>query len=233
MPQPFLIKICGIANVPDALHAVAMGADAIGLNFYSRSLRSIDQDAGEKICKALRGLPNPPQMVGVFVNETPENILSIAERLRLDYVQLHGDEDPELALKLRPFTILRAIRIARGNELQSLPEFGRWLKVGVELFLLDAISVAGYGGTGKTVEWKTIPQLRRQLAAYGSPRLILAGGLVPVNVEEAIGQAFPDAVDVASGVEALPGKKDHALVKTFIENAQRALEIASKVHSKT
>ncbi|MEQ1903906.1 MAG: phosphoribosylanthranilate isomerase [Pirellulaceae bacterium] len=232
MPHPFSIKICGIANVPDALQAVAMGADAIGLNFYPRSLRSIDFDTASKICEALRELPKPPQIVGVFVNEAAESILAIAERLRLDYVQLHGDEDPELTDGLRPFSIIRAIRLARGNELRSLTEFGRWHKNGVRLFLLDALAESGYGGTGKTVEWKTIPQLRRQLAEYGSPRIILAGGLVPNNVEEAIGQALPDAIDVASGVESLPGKKDHALLKTFIENSKRGFETASRVKHK-
>ena len=233
MSDPFSIKICGIANVPDALKAVTLGADAIGLNFYPRSLRSIDRDTGAKICQALRETEKPPQIVGVFVNETAENILSVAERLRLDWIQLHGDEDPELALKLRPFSIVRAVRLACGSNSQTLPEFTRWLKVGVELFLLDACSEAGYGGTGKTIDWDSIPQLRRQVAEYGSPRFVLAGGLIPDNVAEAINRALPDAIDVASGVESLPGKKDNALLAAFIGNAQPALKLASIANRRT
>ncbi len=228
MPRNFLIKICGIANVPDALQAVALGADAIGLNFYSRSLRSIDIETGAKICEVLRELPNPPQIVGVFVNEAAEDVLAIAQRLRLDFVQLHGDEPPELVRQLKPFSVIRAIRLAGGHPIGQLSEFAKWQDVGVQHFLLDAFSATGYGGTGKTVDWSAISQIREHLEKSGALRLIVAGGLVPTNVAEAIKVAFPDAVDVASGVEGLPGKKDHTLLKSFIENAKRAFELGTR-----
>lgn len=195
-----LVKICGLTDTADALHAADCGADAIGLVFYGRSPRCVTREVARTICAAL-----PPFVtrVGLFVNAAPETIRQTVADCGLDAVQLHGDEAPEQS----DYSPLRTIKALRVRDAQSL--------VGHEAFqtstlLLDAWTPDAYGGTGESFNWDLA-------AAVASVRpVILAGGLTSGNVEEAIERVCPYAVDVSSGVESAPGQKDFAKVAAFI-----------------
>lgn len=215
----FRIKICGVTNIEDAQAAVDAGADAIGLNFYVRSPRHISAQAAQYIAEELKG---DVQRVGVFVNAPADDIREICKVARIDAVQLHGDEPPEFLSSLKhDLKIIRARRLdARGiaaveDDLQACANASGSPPSAV---LIDAAAAGQYGGTGTTVDW-------RQLAGHESMLsvpLILAGGLTPDNVADAIRIVRPQAVDVASGVEASPGKKDRAKVRDFIAAAREA-----------
>ncbi|OHB29395.1 MAG: N-(5'-phosphoribosyl)anthranilate isomerase [Desulfuromonadaceae bacterium GWC2_58_13] len=201
------IKICGITCIEDALHAAACGADALGLVFYAKSPRAVSPDRARRIVAAL-----PPLVttVGLFVNESPENIRQIVETCGLDVIQLHGDEGPEQCL-YPPRRVLKALRVQGEQSLVGLDGYQ------VSALLLDAWRPDSYGGTGHVCDW----QLAARVAA--ERRVILAGGLTPENVSEAIGQVHPYGVDVSSGVESAPGRKDPERVEAFIRNARAAL----------
>jgi phosphoribosylanthranilate isomerase len=193
------VKICGITNWTDARRAVEAGAQFLGFNFYRPSPRYIQAAAARRI---IRRLPDGIAAVGVFVNEPEANMLTIARRVGLDYLQLHGDEPPEQVARLkREIPVIKAVRVRDSFRPKQLDSFGR-----ASAILLDGFDVRRHGGTGKTFNWN----LAR--GSNGSRRIFLAGGLTPENVAEAIRVARPYAVDVCSGVEARPGKKDPARI---------------------
>ncbi len=213
----FRVKICGLTNVTDALAATEAGADAIGLNCYPASRRYCPLDRSSEIAAAV---PTRVRKVGVFVNATTEQIRAAVDALRLDLVQVHGDESPEFLQSLRPLAVIKAFRLA--EDYSQVSDYLRQchrLGCTPRMVLVDAHSASEYGGTGATVDWQTLNQHRREFA--GVP-LVLAGGLTPDNVAAAIEAARPWAVDTASGVEASPGQKSAEKVRAFVEAAVQA-----------
>jgi phosphoribosylanthranilate isomerase len=193
------VKICGITNWTDARRAVESGVQFLGFNFYRPSPRYIRPALARRI---IRRLPERIAVVGVFVNESEATMLAIAQRVGLDYLQLHGDEPPEQVARLKQkIPVIKAIRVRDSFRLRQLDSFGR-----ASAILLDGFDPRHHGGTGKTFNWS----LAR--GSNGSRRIFLAGGLTPENVAEAIRVAHPYAVDVCSGVEARPGRKDPARI---------------------
>lgn len=214
----FHVKICGVTTVDDARMIADNGADAIGLNFYKRSPRFIEDETAEQIVNAI---PTTVRRIGVFVNEPAEEIRRRAELLKLDAIQLHGDEEPEDLKELPGLKIIRAFRV--GDSLDPVEKFlsrAKELSQSVEMLLVDSRRTGEYGGTGMTADWQL---LAGHTAHPHWPPLALAGGLTADNVAEAINRVRPAAVDTASGVESLPGIKDPDQVKRFIQAAKSAL----------
>jgi phosphoribosylanthranilate isomerase len=204
------VKICGITNLADAKAAIDLGADALGFNFYEKSVRNISPADAYKI---VRKLPKEIETVGVFVNWSPEAVIALARAVDLDAVQLHGDETAETArYAANYFDVTKAMRVGKGFRLASLRPF----QSSVRAFLFDADKAGQFGGTGHRADWSIA---RRAAKTH---RIILAGGLTPENVAEAIGYVSPYAVDVASGVESRPGKKDRAKLRAFFSEVARA-----------
>ncbi len=197
------VKICGLTRLEDALLAVRLGADALGFNFWPGSKRIVDPDAARAIVDLL---PPLVSAVGVFVNQPPTEVLATAARSGIGAVQLHGDE-PYEDCNGYPIPAIKALRVA-GPE--SLAEMHRYR---VKAFLLDAPS-PGYGGSGATFDWSVARAAAEQVP------VLLAGGLTPDNVADAIRAVRPFAVDVASGVERAPGQKDPDKLARFIERAK-------------
>jgi phosphoribosylanthranilate isomerase len=202
------VKICGITTTEDAELCVAAGADAIGLNFYPASPRSIDAERARAIVAAVGGRA---LTVGVFVDSTEAEIEALRSQTGIDCVQLHGDESPELLTHFLPHAF-KALRVRGPKTLELARRFG-----GRHL-LLDAYVPGESGGTGKTFEWSLATELARER------HITLAGGLEPGNVAAAIAQVRPFCVDVASGVERAPGCKDAERVHAFIRNAKAAAQ---------
>jgi len=200
------IKICGLTRLEDALAAVRLGADALGFNFWPGSKRYIPPGKAREI---IRALPPLVTTVGVFVDPSHEEASAAAALSGVQVLQLHGDEPPALCRSFR-LPVVKGLRVAGPEALDALDAYP-----GVAAFLLDAAS-AGYGGSGKTFDWS----LARAAAARAT--VLLAGGLGPANVAEAVRAVRPYAVDVASGVESAPGVKDHALMSRFIAAARSA-----------
>lgn len=189
------VKICGITNWTDARRAVAAGADFLGFNFYPASPRYIQPAKARRI---VRRLPQRIEVVGVFVNEPVDKMLEIARAVGLDYLQLHGDESPETVSRLkRTLPVIKALRVQESFRQARLAQFKR-----ASALLLDGFQPRKFGGTGRTFNWSVALRAKR------NGRIFLAGGLTPQNVAAAIRIAKPYAVDVCSGVEARPGKKD-------------------------
>jgi phosphoribosylanthranilate isomerase len=204
-----LVKICGITNFSDAQAAVDAGANALGLNFYPRSPRFIAKADAARI--RIR-LPEEVESVGVFVNASAADVAALYRDVRFSAAQLHGDEAPELVAELsRMLKVIKAFGVAADFPLEKLEEFR-----GAFAFLLDAAQAGQYGGTGHTTDWA----VARKAAA--THRIILAGGLKAENVGEAIRFVRPYGVDVASGVETKPGRKDHGKLREFIQEVRRA-----------
>lgn len=202
------VKICGITNIEDALCAADAGADALGFVFYAKSPRCI---APEQAGEIIRALPPFILTVGLFVNAEPDFVNATAEVCNLDRIQLHGEEAPSFCARIaRP--VIKAFRIKDAASLESMQDYR------VAGYLLDAYSQDAHGGTGLTFNW----ELARIAKRYG--RIILAGGLTLDNVRRAIEVTSPYAVDVSSGVESSPGRKDPVKVKEFIQNAKGILE---------
>jgi phosphoribosylanthranilate isomerase len=201
------VKICGLTDVHDARLAARLGADALGFNFCPQSPRYIRPERAKAIVAVL-----PPLLttVGVFVNERPETVMEICRKVGLDAAQLHGDEPPLAVDAVQGVRRIKAIRIASEADIALCRRYR------VEAYLLDAYDPGRRGGTGRTFDWK----LARAAAQFGS--IILAGGLTPDNVAEAIAAAAPYGVDVASGIESEPGRKDRALMADFIYRAKTA-----------
>lgn len=203
------VKICGITNWPDARLACDAGAHALGFNFYPPSPRALSPAAAWEI---RRRLPPFLEAVGVFVNWEPAAVGSLAASLRLQAAQLHGDETPKsVAALARRIAVIKALRVDGSFSLARLAKYRA-----AAAFLLDGSRAGQYGGTGQTVDWEVA---RR---AAQSRLIILAGGLTPENVAEAIRVVRPYAVDVASGVESQPGKKDPVKLREFVQEAERA-----------
>ena len=203
--MPIKIKICGITNAQDAEAAVTAGADALGFVFYAQSPRCIEPSVAKRIIAQLPPFVLP---VGVFVNHARDAIRDVFDECGLAFAQLHGDETPIFCESLgRP--VLRALRLRDRGSLLALAEYkGR---MGVRGFVVDAFSIEAYGGTGQTVDWS----LAREVA-QAAP-ILLAGGLTPSNVQEAIRQVQPYGVDVSSGVEEGPGQKNHEKIRSFTQ----------------
>jgi phosphoribosylanthranilate isomerase len=214
----FRIKICGITNVDDARAVAQAGADAIGLNFYSRSPRYVTAEVARDIVKAL---PAEIVKVGLFVDTPAGDVCRLFDDLPLDLIQLHGDQPPEFLTQLGDRPVMRAFRLGPEG-LRPVAEYlthCRALAVLPKLVLLDAMVAGAYGGTGKTADWAVAKQYA---AVVDVPPLVLAGGLTPENVAAAIRAVKPAAVDVASGVECQPGRKDPSLVGAFVQAAREA-----------
>ncbi len=201
------VKICGITRVEDAIAAADAGADAIGLNFYPRSKRVIDISRAKAIIKAL-----PPFIttVGLFVDQDSAYIQSLVKELDLDLLQFHGDESQEECLAIsKPY--IKAIRMKPGIDLKDLIlEYDSCSGI-----LLDAYVSGLAGGTGTSFEWDRVPQNLQK-------PVILAGGLNPENVYDAVQVVKPYAVDVSGGVESEPGIKDSSKIIEFIKNVRLA-----------
>ena len=216
----FRIKICGITSVEDARAVAQAGADAIGLNFYSRSPRCITVETARQIAEML---PTGMTKVGLFVNAPADEVTRTFDALKLDIIQLHGDESPEYLAALAPRPVMRAFRLG----LEGLDPVLCYLdQCGLprrrpDYVLFDALRTGLYGGTGEKTDW-TAAQAYVQKS--GMPPLVLAGGLTPENVAEAIRTVRPMAVDVSSGVESSPGRKDLAAVLAFIAAARMAFD---------
>jgi phosphoribosylanthranilate isomerase len=197
------VKICGITNWTDARRAAEAGADFLGFNFWPSSPRYVRPAGARRIA---RRLPRGIRIVGVFVNESEEKMLRIARAVGLDYIQLHGDESPQAVARLgRSIPVIKMVPVPKSFRPAHLAPFRRASAV-----LLDVFDRRARGGTGKTFDW----QMARRAAKKN--RIFLAGGLTPENVGAAIRNARPYAVDVCSGVEARPGKKDDARVKALM-----------------
>ena len=206
-----LVKICGITNWPDAKAACDAGANMLGFNFYEKSLRRVSTvEAATMRAK----LPQGVQAVGLFVNVKPAEINSLHAFVRFAAAQLHGDESPAIVSEVsRTVPVMKAFRVAADFPLSTLDKYHDAFA-----FLIDGSRTGQFGGTGASADWNVA---RRAAVAH---RIILAGGLTPENVGAAIRSVRPYAVDVASGVESKPGRKDHARMKEFIDEVRRAEE---------
>jgi phosphoribosylanthranilate isomerase len=204
-----LVKICGVTRSEDARLAERLGAWAIGLNFYEKSPRAVTPADAWKIRKQLTPTT---QAVGVFVNWKPEVIMYLVHALQLTSVQLHGDETPKQLNYLEDdLPVSKAFRVGPGFSTSNFKRFRR-----ASYFLLDAAERGKFGGTGKSFDWSIAQK------AAAKHKIILAGGLTPENVGEAILTVRPYAVDVASGVESRPGVKDPAKLREFFAEVARA-----------
>ena len=204
------IKICGITELDDALHAIDCGADALGFVFYEGSPRAITRHKAQAI---IAQLPPFVTVVGLFVNAAPRTVREIADDCGLDLIQYHGDESPEM-VRLAPRRAIRALRV-RENEIFA--EIDRYPASGL---LLDVWVAGEFGGTGVLCNWEIAAEIAQKRP------VILAGGLTPENVATAIQAVRPYGVDVSSGVEATPGHKDRKKVAAFIKAAQIAAHVA-------
>ncbi|MBF0448629.1 MAG: phosphoribosylanthranilate isomerase [Magnetococcales bacterium] len=200
------IKVCGLTNKADLKAAIAAGVHAIGLVFYPPSPRNVTLEQAETLSTEI-----PPfvTVTGLFVNASRLEIERTCRRCRLDLIQLHGDEPPAFCLD-QPRRVIKGIRVDSRADLLNLENYP------VSGLLLDAKAKGLYGGSGQSFDWSL-------LASFASPApLILAGGLNPDNVTEAIRQVKPHAVDVSSGVESEPGVKDHKKIIRFIQAVNQA-----------
>jgi phosphoribosylanthranilate isomerase len=217
----FRIKICGVTNSDDARLVADAGADAIGLNFFSKSRRFVTPAVAKTI---VAGLPANITKVGVFVNHSADEIVGIVNHVGLDCIQLHGDEHSSIISQL-PATVPIVRASGSSNvQLESLAVFlglSRMLGRTRDSVLIDAASTSEYGGTGRLADWHVIAAYRATLAEMP---LILAGGLTPDNVADAIAAVRPHGVDVATGVEHEPGRKSAALILQFVDAARAALD---------
>jgi phosphoribosylanthranilate isomerase len=213
------VKFCGLTRTDDAAHAAALGAAYVGVIFAGGPRRLDAAQARVVLDAAMTGAPSrAPRRVGVFGAQSADEILSLAAAARLDVLQLHGASDAALVRDVRnrfAGEIWRVVRVAPDAEPASLARVAD----GVDAVLVDALVDGALGGTGVAVDWNRLAQL---LERAGRPaRLVLAGGLRPENVAQAIGLVAPDVVDVSSGVESSPGIKDQLRMRAFADSAAR------------
>jgi phosphoribosylanthranilate isomerase len=196
------IKICGITNEEDALFAAGSGASALGFIFYPSSPRYIKPDAARKIIQKL-----PPNLVtvGVFVNESAEDVQKIFTDCGFDMIQLHGDESPEYCRQFPQARLIKAVELKNETDLQRAESYP------VTAILVDSRHAGLYGGTGKIANWELAGRLKRKKP------LILSGGITEINVAEALQTVAPAALDINSGVEIQPGKKDPVRLKRIFD----------------
>ena len=203
------IKICGIKTLPHAIAAIEAGADLLGFNFYPKSVRFIDAIECSKITLSIKEKYPNIKLVGVFVNSPIEQILTTLETCSLDFAQLHGDEPLELCATLGD----KAFKAFRGiSHTTPYHDYAKFRDGQSPAFLVDASVQGVYGGSGMTADWGAAALLA------GKYDFLLAGGLTPENVAEAVRQVQPWGVDVASGVESSAGEKDAGKIKAFVEN---------------
>ena len=196
------VKICGITNLPDALVAVSEGADALGFNFYRESSRYVEPLEARRI---IEQLPSSVLTVGVFVNEeTPEQLKAVASEAGVSAIQLHGDESPDYCSALRDSYVIKAFAVTEAFDIRTILEYS------IDAVLLDASHHKLRGGTGKVIDWAVAKRVGKL-----DVKMFLAGGLTPENVREAIDTVNPYAVDACSGVERVPGMKDHRRLHEF------------------
>ena len=198
------VKICGNVTLKDTMAAVEAGADAVGFVFYAKSPRVVSPKA---VAAIVSHLPPFVSTVGLFVNEKPDLVRQIMSDCGLAYAQLHGEESPQYCAELR-LPVVKAIRVRTGEDLANLSAYR------VKAILLDAYVEGVAGGTGTTFDWDVA------VGAKSWGPIVLAGGLTPDNVGDAVGRVQPYGVDVSSGVESSPGVKDHAKVRAFIQNVK-------------
>lgn len=202
------VKICGLRSFEEACAALDLGADAIGFNFWPHSRRYITPGEARQIVNRLAPFGC---FVGVFVNEDLERIIEIYHFVGLNVIQLHGDETPQFCAKLAGLKLIKALRVARGFN-------PMW----VCSYPASAVLLDSGGGTGRTFDWAVAVEARKHAP------IILAGGLTPENVADAIFKVRPVAVDVSSGVESEPGRKDPAKMRDFIEAVWRANSVLQR-----
>lgn len=219
-----VVKICGITTLEDALTALAAGAGWLGFNFYSRSPRYLSPEACRSMVEVIRPLYPEATLVGVFVNTPVDEVLRILDECRLDLAQLSGDESPEEVRRLgqRAF---KAFRPRSQDEMEALIQTYP-LRAEPPACLVDAARSGFYGGSGQVADWSIAARV-----AQRAP-ILLAGGLTPENVVMAIDQVRPWGVDVASGVEAAPGRKDKSRLEAFLRRARDAYMALSFSHSR-
>jgi phosphoribosylanthranilate isomerase len=203
------VKICGITNAPDALAAVEAGADMLGFMFYEKSPRQVSTRTAAEI---IRSLPQFAIKVGVFVNAPAELVLRAIGDCGLNLLQFHGEEPPEYCTQFGLMNV-KAFRIRDAESLKALTDYP------TDAWMLDAFVAGKAGGTGEKFNWDLAIEAKK----LGRP-IFLAGGLTPENVAEAVAKVQPYAVDVSSGVESAPGKKDAAKIKAFIDAARSAAD---------
>lgn len=208
---PPKVKYCGITTLRDAQFAQALGVDALGFNFYEKSKRYVTPENARDITSKLA-----PKVwkVGVFVNENPEKVRSIVERVGLDSVQFHGDESPDYCSQFKNLRVLKAIRL---KDEKSVLELDRY-KASVDFLLLDSYHAAEMGGTGVLANEAFLRGIARELF---STNVFLAGGLTSENVSTYVTQYRPFGVDVASGIESAPGIKDEEKMSRFFEATRK------------
>ena len=199
------VKICGLTNYDDAAAAIDMGADMLGFNFYPKSPRYIEPAKAARIIKKLSAFTD---IVGVFVNESLERIHETREQCQLDWIQLHGDEDPEFCREFLSdnVKVMKAIRVKDQKDVESAENFF------TDAILLDAFNPKKYGGTGVSFDWNVIGHIDK--------RIFLAGGINPNNVAKAV-ELGVYGIDVCSGIEIRPGKKDKRLMRKLFENIRQ------------
>ena len=204
------VKICGITRLEDAELAASLGAWAVGFILWPGSSRAVEEAVAAGIARRVR---RQTELVGVFVNPTLDEVTHAAESIGLSHVQLHGDEGPSFANEVARRTgakVIKAARVSGGSDLQALERFH------TDFHLLDTAAEGMRGGSGRTWDWSLAAERRSKIP------MILSGGLNPDNVAGAIAAVHPYAVDVASGVEAEPGIKDHAKLEAFLSIAAPA-----------
>lgn len=220
----FHIKICGVRKVEEVVSVAESGADAIGLNFFPPSIRFVSPGDEETRALAAKASELGLKVVGVFVNETPEEVCQVAQRVGIDAIQLHGDETIHHARQIRELIdlpLVRAIKLpVEGLSVALMEQRSRpWIDLGVQL-LLDADAGRAHGGSGKQLDWQIIQQwAQQQLGDRTGPKVLwtLAGGLHSENVGEAIKTSQASSVDTASGVEEPKGEKSPVLIRRFVE----------------
>jgi phosphoribosylanthranilate isomerase len=198
------VKICGITNLEDAVAAVDMGADLLGFNFYPKSKRYITPDNAVSI---IEKLPTFVDVAGVFVNATAEHIKDVTEQCFLNWIQLHGDEKPDFcdSIFCPGARTIKAIRVKSSEDTERVEQYF------TDAVLLDAYDSQSYGGTGKSFDWDMLGHIHK--------RVFLAGGIDPQNAARAV-EVGVYGIDICSGIEKAPGKKDHEKMKLLFENIQ-------------
>ncbi len=201
------IKICGITKVENAIQVAELGVDAIGLNFFQKSKRFIDDKTAVEICEAL---PKKVLKIGLFVNSSADEINQKLEKIPLDLLQFHGNETPEFCSQWND-KVIRAISPKEEKDLEIIKSFDF-----AKMIIVDASVPGQYGGTGEKANWNLAV---KAITNFNKP-ILLAGGLTPKNIAEAIKFVKPFGVDVASGIESSPGIKDFEKLQKFISNCK-------------
>jgi len=206
--RELFVKICGITNLKDALCSLESGADAVGFIFYDRSPRRVSVQAARQIVEQL---PESITKVGVFVNPSARDVSTVYQHVKLTAIQVYGDQSDDELRKLGT-SVIKAFRVGQDFDVEQLRKYS------VDAFLLDSFVRGQVGGTGETFDWS----IAKKAMEHG--KVILSGGLKPENVEEAVRFVHPYGVDVCSGVEERPGKKDLKKVRDFIQRAKSSLK---------